>query len=77
MGSQELDMAQQLSKKKKKKSASWHCSKSGDRTMNKSKRKTLLLWNLHLSNGNQEIISAASLPPGPLARECLFPGGPQ
>ena len=74
MGSQELDMAQQLSKKK---SASWHCSKSGDRTMNKSKRKTLLSWNVHLSNGNQEIISAASLPPGPLARECLFPGGPQ
>ena len=51
--------------------------KAGDGAVNKSKRKTLPSWNLHLSNGNQEIISAASLPPGPLARECPFPGGPQ
>ena len=51
--------------------------KAGDGAVNKSKRKTLPSWNLHLSNGNQEIISAVSLPPGRLARECPFPGGPQ
>ena len=76
MGSQESDTAEQL-KKKKKKVLAGIVLKAGDGAVNKSKRKTLPSWNLHLRNGNQEIISAASLPPGPLARECPFPGGPQ